>query len=329
MASIKDVAKQAGVSVATVSRVINNKGRVKEETKEAIERAMEELHYHPNDLARALGKSKQSKIVALFSMSPYHPFFSELIYHIEEALSEKGYKLLLLTSYMDEVKEKKCAELVNSHMIDGLIIGSYPLVEDKFFHLPLPVVTVETALSDEIPFVMSDDYQGGILATRHLAAKGCRNLVLINGCYDPLCAQRRMGGRERGFVEVCRQEKLEYRIYYSEPEMVRNLDYSMLVNRVFYEYPQVDGILANSDLIAAEVVRIGVSQGYRVPERLKVVGFDGTKISRIMNPPLTTVAQDIPGLARRAVDTLIAAIEKRPYQQENMIPVNLVERQTT
>ncbi len=329
MASIKDVAKQAGVSVATVSRVINNKGRVKEETKAAIEQAMEALHYHPNDLARALGKSKRSKIVALFSMSPYYPFFSELIYHIEEALSEKGYKLLLLTSYMDEVKEKKCAELVNSHMIDGLIIGSYPLVEKQLFQLPLPMVTVETALSEEIPFVMSDDYQGGILATRLLAAKGCRHLVLINGCYDPLCAERRMGGRERGFADVCRQESLDYKIYYSDPEMVRNLDYSMLVNRVFYEYPQVDGILANSDLIAAEVVRIGVSQGYRVPERLKVVGFDGTKISRIMNPPLTTVAQNIPGLAQCAVDTLIASIEKRPYRQENMIPVNLVERQTT
>ena len=107
MSSIKDVAKLAGVSVATVSRVINDKGKVKEETRDAIEQAMIQLSYHPNAMARSLVKSNRSKIIAVFFMSPYLPFFSELIFHIEEALSEKGYKLLLLTSYMDEIKERK------------------------------------------------------------------------------------------------------------------------------------------------------------------------------------------------------------------------------
>ena len=105
MSSIKDVAKLAGVSVATVSRVINDKGKVKEETRDAIEQAMIQLSYHPNAMARSLVKNNRSKIIAVFFMSPYLPFFSELIFHIEEALSEKGYKLLLLTSYMDEIKE--------------------------------------------------------------------------------------------------------------------------------------------------------------------------------------------------------------------------------
>ncbi len=329
MSSIKDVAKLAGVSVATVSRVINDKGKVKEKTRDAIEQAMIQLSYHPNAMAQSLVKSNRSKIIAVFFMSPYLPFFSELIFYIEEALSEKGYKLLLLTSYMDEVKERKCVELVNSHLVDGLIIGSYPLIEDMLLKLPLPCVTVETALSDKIPCVMSDDYQGGILGTRHLIAKGCRHLALITGCYDELMEKRKMHGREQGFAEVCQQAGVEHRMFYSEPEMIRDLDFSVLINRVFYEYPEVDGILANSDLVAAEVVRIGVSQGYKVPERLKVVGFDGTKISRLFNPPLTAVAQNIKELAVQTVDTLIAVIEGHPYQWEKVIPVNLVERQST
>lgn len=329
MSSIKDVAKLAGVSVATVSRVINDKGLVKEETKDAIEQAMEELNYYPNAMAQSLVKSERTKIIAMFFMSPYLPFFSELIFHIEEALSKEGYKLLLLTSYMDEVKERKCAELVNSHLVDGLIIGSYPLIEDMLLKLPLPSVTVDTALSDCFPCVMSDDYQGSILGTRHLVAKGCRHLALVSGCYDELIVERKMHGREQGFTEVCQKAGVESRIYYSEPEMIRDIDFSLLVNRIFYEYPEVDGILANSDLIAADVVRIGVSQGYQVPERLKVVGFDGTKISRLLNPPLTVVAQNIKELAVQTVDTLLAAIEGRPFEREKIIPVNLIERQST
>jgi transcriptional regulator with XRE-family HTH domain len=210
MATIKDVARQAGVSVATVSRVLNNKDKVNEKTRAAVEKALREPDYHPNDFARALVKTNESRIVAMISVSPNHPFFGELIFHIEEALSDRGYKLLLLTSYMNEEKEKKCAELINGRMIDGLIIGSYPLADPVLLNLPLPAVAVETAPGEGIPYVMSDEYQGGVLGTRHLIAKGCKNLVMIGGTTGPEGTDRRMNERERGFVEVCEKNGINY-----------------------------------------------------------------------------------------------------------------------
>lgn len=329
MASIKDVAKRAGVSVATVSRVINQAGNVKEKTKAEVEQAMEELHYYPNSLARALGKGRQSNIIALLSMAPRQPFFSELISYIEEALYEKGYRLLILTSEQDVVRDKKCTELVNSRIIDGLIIGSFPVVREMFLELSLPMVTVETYLSDTVPYVVSDNYQGGFLGARHLIARGCRNLVWINGSQSPLVKERKMDGRERGFLEVCQSSGVTYRCYHSDLEMIETMDYSRLADQIFTEFPEVDGILANSDVLAADMVRAGTALGYKVPERLKVIGFDGCRISRVVNPPLTVIAQDIEGLARQAVNIMIAQIEGGSYQMKTVLPVNLVERRTT
>ena len=329
MATIKDVARQAGVSVATVSRVLNNKDKVNEKTRAAVEKALRELDYHPNDFARALVKTNESRIVAMISVSPNHPFFGELIFHIEEALSERGYKLLLLTSYMNEEKEKKCAELINGRMIDGLIIGSYPLADPVLLNLPLPAVAVETAPGEGIPYVMSDEYQGGVLGTRHLIAKGCKNLVMIGGTTGPEGTDRRMNERERGFVEICEKNGINYRIFYTDAEMIRSMDYSTLINRIFFEFPEVDGVFANSDSIAAEVLQNASAMGYSVPADLKVVGFDGTYISRLTNPPITTVAQDIESLAEQTVETLVAMMAGRPFQEKKIVPVKLVQRRTT
>ncbi len=329
MATIKDVARLAGVSVATVSRVLNNKEKVNEKTCAVVEKALRELDYHPNDFARALVKTNESRIVAMISVAPNHPFFGELIFHIEEALSDRGYKLLLLTSYMNEEKEKKCAELINGRMIDGLIIGSYPLADPLLLNLPLPAVAVETAPGEGIPYIMSDEYQGGVLGTRHLIAKGCSRLVMVGGTTGPEGTERRMNERERGFVEVCTKNNVNYRIFYTDAEMIRSMDYSVLINRIFFEFPEVDGVFANSDTIAAEVLQTASAMGYSVPGDLKVIGFDGTYISRITNPPITTVAQNIESLAERTVDTLIAMIAGRPYQNKTIIPVKLVQRGTT
>ena len=329
MATIKDVARQAGVSVATVSRVLNNKDKVNEKTRAAVEKALRELDYHPNDFARALVKTNESRIVAMISVSPNHPFFGELIFHIEEALSERGYKLLLLTSYMNEEKEKKCAELINGRMIDGLIIGSYPLADPVLLNLPLPAVAVETAPGEGIPYVMSDEYQGGVLGTRHLIAKGCKNLVMIGGTTGLEGTDRRMNERERGFVEICEKNGINYRIFYTDAEMIRSMDYSTLINRIFFEFPEADGVFANSDSIAAEVLQTASAMGYSVPEDLKVVGFDGTYISRLTNPPITTVAQDIESLADQTVETLVAMMAGRPFQEKTIVPVKLVQRRTT
>ncbi len=326
MAGIKDVASLAGVSIATVSRVMNNKGPLSESTKKAVHRAMEELNYQPNDLARALGKKKQSKIIALLSLPLQHPFYSELITHIEECLYEKGYKLLLITSFMDIIKEENCINLIQSHMIDGLIIGGHTVCEDIFLNTSIPIVTVETILSSNIPYVISDNYQGGLTATKHLLAKGCKNLIHI--CGD-IKFQHEADKRAIAFEDACIAAGVQYSVYNTTQQMLKELDYSQIVNKLLFEHPEVDGIFASSDVIAAEVIRMATSLGYRVPQQLKVIGFDGVKMSRLMNPPLTTIAQDMKMLASQTVSKLLDAIEKKEVPLETVIPVTLIERQTT
>ncbi len=326
MAGIKEVASLAGVSIATVSRVMNNKGPLSEQTKETVHRAMAELNYQPNDLARALGKKKQSKIIALLSLPLQHPFYSELITYIEEYLYEKGYKLLLITSFMDIVKEENCINLIQSHMIDGLIIGGHPVCEDTFLNTTIPIVTVEAILPNNIPYVISNNYQGGLIATKHLLAKGCKNLIHI--CGD-MQSHHEADKRAVAFEDTCKAAGVNYSIYGTTVQMLKKLDYSQIVNRLLFEHPEVDGIFASSDIIAAEVIRMAASIGYKVPEQLKVIGFDGVKMSRLMNPPLTTVAQDIKMLAGETVTKLLDAIENKKVLLETMIPVTLIERQST
>lgn len=325
MASIKDVASLAGVSIATVSRVMNNKGPLSEHTKEIVRQAMEELNYQPSDLARALSKKKQSKIIGLLSLPLQHPFYSELITQIEECLFQKGYKLLLITSFKDILKEENCVNLIQSHLIDGLIIGGHPVNEDIFADSPIPIVTVEATLLN-VPRVITDNYQGGAMATQYLIARGCRKLVHI--CGD-IHYGHEADKRATAFEDVCKKAGVSYAVYDSTSEMLKKLDYSKIVNRLLYEHPEVDGVFASSDVIAAEVIRMVSAMGIRVPDQIKVIGFDNVKFCRLMNPPLTTVAQDIKELARQTVKNLLLLIEQQEVPMETVIPVTLVERQST
>lgn len=325
MASIKDVANLAGVSIATVSRVMNQRGSLSEQTKNAVNQAMAELNYQPNDFARALSKKKPSKIIGLLSLPLQHPFYSELITKIEEELFQKGYKLLLITSFRDIVKEENCINLIQSHMIDGLIIGGHPVNEDIFSHSPIPIITVEAILPG-ITHIISDNYQGGLMATQYLIAKGCKNLVHISG-------DSRFGHeadkRTLAFKDMCQKAGAAYTIYETTSDMLQKLDYSQIVSRMLFEHSEADGVFASSDVIAAEVIRTACSMGIGVPQQLKVVGFDNVKLSRLLNPPLTTMSQDIKGLAANTVEKLLLMIAGETVEAETVLPVTLVERQST
>ena len=324
MASIKDVADRAGVSIATVSRVMNRRGALSEKTISKVQEAMKDLHYQPNDLARALSGKKESKIIALLSLPLQHPFYSELITNIEECLFREGYKLLIITSFEDIIKEENCVNLVQSHMIDGLIIGGHPASEKILYGSPITIVTVEASLPD-IPYVISDNNQGGIMAARYLIARGCRHLVHIGG---DMHHESESDRRTRAFEEVCAAEHIPCTVYESTAGMLRNMDYSAVVSRMLFEHPEADGVFASSDVIAAEVIRVTGSMGIRVPDQLKVIGFDNVRMARLMNPPLTTIGQDFGELAQQTVQKILKQIHGETVEMRTVIPVTLVERQS-
>ena len=171
MATIKDVAERVGVSVTTVSRVLNNRGYLSEDLKRRVYQAMEELNYQPNELARSLFR-KKSNIIGLIIPDISHPFFSEIAIHIETFAYKSGYKILLCNSQLDKKKEKDYLNMLKASQVDGIIMGSHTLDTEEYKSINLPLVTLDRQLSESIPYVSSDHYKGGQFSYQTINSQG-------------------------------------------------------------------------------------------------------------------------------------------------------------
>ncbi|HEX3027181.1 MAG TPA: LacI family DNA-binding transcriptional regulator [Clostridia bacterium] len=325
MANIKDVAKLAGISVTTVSRVLNNKGYISEKTRSSVQKAMEELNYQPNEVARTLF-SRQSHLLGLIIPTVAHPFFSQLTRYIEFYASQKGYKVILCNSLMQKEKEKEYLDMLGRHQVDGIIMGSHTLDVGNFKTIGLPVITLDRQISEKIPFVSSDNYSGGILAAEHLIAKGCRHLAHISGNLNLSMLSNR---RYDGFKSVCEREHVAYILYQTDANALSRENQSALVEKIFREHPETDGVFASSDLLAAEVLKNCLKHGRKIPEEIKIVGYDDTDLTRYFYPSITSVAQPIESIAKYTVDYLIAEVMGEVVPNQTILEVSLSERETT
>jgi LacI family sucrose operon transcriptional repressor len=325
MPTIKDVAEQAGVSVATVSRVFNNRGYLSAEVKRKVAGAMEALDYHPNDLARSLQKRK-SCLIGLIVPSTAHPFFGEIARYVEEAAYEKGYKALLCNSLQNREKEREYIKMLKRSQVDGIIMGSHSLDTADYAGLGLPVVSLDRELSPSIPSVCCDNRQGGELAARHLIAKGCRGLVHISGSLAiPMLSNR----RTEGFVAVCQEAGVPCYCYELPDQAIVDFDIETEIQRILAKHPRCDGVFATSDLTAAAVISIAAKTGRRVPADIKVVGFDGIPAGRFFNPPLTTIRQGAAEISRYAVEFLVRMMGGETAPSQTVLPVELLERESS
>src|SRR5690606_5987687 len=175
MATIKDVAEKVGVSVTTVSRVLNNRGYLSEDLKRRVREAMEELNYQPNEIARSLFR-KKSNIIGLIIPDISHPFFGEIAKQIEYYAYKNQYKILLCNSQLNKKKESEYINMLKASQVDGIIMGSHTLDIREYSSINLPVATLDRHVSETIPYVSSDHYQGCVLATKLLLTKGCQKI---------------------------------------------------------------------------------------------------------------------------------------------------------
>lgn len=321
MPTIKDVALRAGVTVTTVSRVLNNRGYISDRTRHKVAEAMKELDYVPNEMARSLLRQR-SGIIGLIVPTVSHPFFGELAMHIEYYAYEAGYKILLCNSHLDSAKERDYIDMLKRHKVDGIIMGSHTLDVHEYLNLSMPVVTIDRKLDARIPSVSSDNRQGGLLATRRLISRGCRKVAMIAGSLQlDLLANQRCTSfiaetETRGIPHVMVQTNLDV------------LDYSQygdLVDKLFAEHPDVDGVFT-SDVKAAHVIQACARMGKAVPRDVKVVGYDDTQIASLLVPRLTTIRQPKEAMAKLALETVVKQICGEPYSLETILPVELVER---
>ena len=180
MVKLDDVAKLAGVSKGTASRVLNNRGYISQQTRERIEAAVKELNYYPNENARNLLKRRSGMIGVVVPTITY-PYYSEMISFLEKFLKASGYKILLCNTSFSSGASQDYIKLLNNNRVDGAIIFNYKLTEQDYASLSFPIVSIDRHIRDEASYVASDHVQGGTLAADCLLRCGCRHVIQIGG----------------------------------------------------------------------------------------------------------------------------------------------------
>lgn len=321
MPTIKDVAKKANVSVATVSRVINNTGYVNHETRKIVKDAIDELQYVPNELARSLFR-KRSNIIGLIVPHISTYFFAELIESLEESIMQKGYKLMIFNSKDDIEIEKKYINVFSQYNIDGLILVANTQSVRSYLNLKIPIITIDHIIDKSVPSITSDNVQGGELAARKLVELGAKKIIHFRGPSVLITVV----DRARGFYQVMDEHNIDVRSFDLDFKVPDLEDIEMFIKK----HPDVDGIFCSSDIIAFYVISILTKLGYKVPDDVQVVGFDNIELSAVLIPRLTTIAQPIEEMGVRAVESLLKLIEKKELEDlHQLIPVRLIERDST
>ncbi len=322
MFTIKDVAEHAGVSIATVSRIMNKPSVVSEKTRKKVYKAMEELNYQPNAMARAL-QQKKSNIIGLVLPIIDYAFFSRLTDAIEEECHSYGYKLMICKSGEHEERESEMFSILQANKVDGILVCSRLGDPSSFSKYDLPVVSIEREI-ENVPSVTSDNYQGGLLAAQELIAAGCR-FPAIFGAQVPeyFPGTKRIQGFKDEFAKI----GVEIRECLANKEALGNKG----LEDIFYDYldkhQEIDGLFFMGDMIAAQI--LSSQRAYKMDLRHKfpIVSFDGFEVSEWMQ--LSTVIQPIREVGECAVELLVRKIEGKVAAERSVLPVSLVEREST
>jgi LacI family transcriptional regulator len=324
MANIKDVAKQANVSVATVSRVINNKGYVNEETRKLVEEAIKKLNYIPNEFARSLFK-KVSRTVGVIFPHLSNSFYYSVLEGIEDVAFDAGYKVMICNSHEDPVREEEYIKQFVKYNIDGLITGSNSDASmiSKYKELNIPIVSIDRILSEEIPSVTSDNVGGGYMAANKLVNSGCRHIVHFRGPSVLLTVEQRTQGFQQCLTKhglTCSQVDLAF----VDPEVE-------LIREFLVNHPEIDGVFCDSDQMAAIVLSELHYLGKDVPNDVQVIGYDNTLLSTLISPKLSTVSQRMVDIGKEAMISLMTLIDdgNKELERHKLIPVDFIERETT
>jgi LacI family transcriptional regulator len=322
--SIKDVADLAGVGVGTVSRVINNHPSVKPGTREKVNEAIKQLNYIPNEVARNF-KMQKSTMVSLLLPSIRHPFFSEFAYYIEDELDQEGYKLMLCNSGGRPDKELYYLDMLNQNKVAGIIGITYNDIEDSV-STDIPIISLDRHFGKKITCVTSDNYTGGRIALQELVKAGATKVAYLgvtSSAYSEVLL------RKKGFIDEAKALGVEYSTY-EEHDSVYTDDSFFKNFFNITDHHNVNGIFANTDMLAANYIDKAKQHGLRTPEDVKVIGYDGIQDNKLFHPILSTIRQPVEEMARMSVKLLLRKIEGELLEQEiYRIPVIYRKGETT
>lgn len=333
--TIKDVAKEANVSIATVSRVVNGKDRVKKETREKIQRAIDKLNYVPDQAARTM-INKKTRTIGMVVPVLSNEYWAKLAEFIQRKLLKKGYTLIVSTSYYESESDNPCLSTFLERKVDGLIAGTLTknMEEDiseyleRFIKQDIPIVSF-SSVKNNITSITGDDLTSSIEAVEHLIRLGHKQIAFIGSLSTGI--ERELGYRNALMLNnMAVNEDL---IISNRKDHVRNFtQYGYhCVRQLVLENKEFSGLFCSNDLIAIGAIKALDELGLDVPSDKAVVGFDDIDMAGLYRPALTTVKQPIEEMAATAVDILLEQIENpiERYLQKNIsFPMELVIRQS-
>lgn len=324
VSTINDVAREANVSTATVSRVINGSSRISRDTERRVLDAMAKLHYSPNTIARSLAKGHNDCIGFLLPDLNL-PFWAKLAHELEKCAKSHQWNVMISSAPRNLDDYFSAYNRLAGSMVSGIVTTFIGGTDDFIASSKIPTVTIG-CMSEHSYSISSNDEQGGIFATRHLISRGCRKIIHISGEMLP---HRSSNERTYAFIKECEQYGIQYKLY--ETSLVDQVEnnYTGVIGNVFYENTDFDGIFASNDILASMCVSTALSLGYRIPQDIKIVGYDDIPISAMMYPPLTTIRQNYQQLSTLAVETVLNLINGVEVPMKQQIPVELIVRGTT
>ncbi|WP_022869094.1 LacI family DNA-binding transcriptional regulator [Schaalia vaccimaxillae] len=308
--TLADVAEKAGVSLTTVSRVLNNRGYLSEATKTRVADAIAELGYRPNQVARALHGMK-TNMIGLIVPTVALPFFGELAVEVENVLAEHGYRTLICNSMGRADREREYLNLLIGNRVDGIISGAHNENLAEYESIRMPLVTVDRDLTDRIPNIRCNNEDAGRIATRRL---------IDGGAHRPALLTSRSGDhnlRERGYRSVLAEAGIEPLVFAVPFDTDPRHRQAMVNEALDGAKGSFDAVFSTDDLGAAEAIEWARTRELSVPEDLRVIGFDGTMALRRALPGLTTLHQPLDLIARQAVKVLLAQIDARSSEDES------------
>ena len=319
MTTIKEVAKLAGVSVATVSRALNNSGYVSEEARKKVESAVKELNFYPNEVARSLYQ-KKSKLIGLLLPDIANPFFPLIAKGVEDGVNQRGYSLLLGNVEDDLEKEKDYLKIFAQNNIAGVISAVQGDIKDL---QNMPFVLLDRVESDQNFSVHSDDYTGGMMAAEAIVSRDPKEIVIMVGPKEVPSSAARLAGNQK----VLKDHQLDYQIFKTSSFKFELAEQT--AEQFFDTYPNVDSVIASNDVYAIAVMKEALKRGRRIPEDVQIIGYDDMPFSRMMYPGLATIAQPAYEIGYRGAKLLCDILEKGFVEVSRIqLPVTLKIRES-
>ncbi len=326
--TIYDVAKKAGVSIATVSKVINNTGRISEKTKNKVLKVIGSLNYQQNVIATAL-TGKHTYTIGLLIPDLSNLFFAELARSIEDRGNELGYNLVICSTDYNPEKEAKYIELLKRKNVDGFILASgfentyevEKLIEEKY---PVAIVARDVPAFN-VNAVCIDDFQGGYDAASCLIELGHKKIAII--ARDVWSNRERIRGFRKALEDHGGIEEYEFAQFALESSVQAGKTISL---EYLSSSDPPTAIFACNDLLAIGAIEAIREKNLRVPDDVSVIGFDNTVIATIIDPQLTTMAQPIQHMGREVMDLIVAEIKgEKQYKSRIVLDTKRIVREST